>query len=298
MKRILAITLFFLFILPSAVSFAAGGVLHFSDSMNFPSTEEFTASWEQEESSRIMGEAVLNDFREGGGSGFRMNALCSVQSMAEMKRIRERLFAIIEIDIISKEATEESCLAAEILAVAGELDITGLSCTEKSLIKKINLSPLNDRPLHENSFAGGGSLPERAALYISMETVNYSGNGSGTDTSIRNGTSFNYPVQNIIPCRKFETVHADYYRLFLYMRDDTGDSSCPDITYSYTLLCHHLFNSFQTYIQSNRPLKTTVHQRSNQFIIYSSLILPPSFKGGDPRRGEGATAKECFHEKV
>lgn len=258
MRIFYCITLLVLCLLPCGKSFAGEAVSLSPEVMTITSNEEFRAAWESDENSRIMGESVLSDLRSGKISGLKLNALCSAESIAEVNLVRDKLLSIIE--RADNSAAEESLLAAQILERAAVINITGLTKKEESLVKTVNSLPAGCGPLKTAGFACGAIPADSVTIYVAVAAVNST---SGTFTFAAATAAKNISVRfvaSIDPCKGFETIHADYYRLFLYMRDDTGDASCINKTYCPPAFCLHLYNSYHPIIQNNRLQNTLIHQ--------------------------------------
>lgn len=225
MRKIFSIAMLILWISPCVKVFAEEGFPCVQDAQNFSSCEEFRAGWESGENARIMGEAVLGTFRRAESSGLKMNALCSPESLLEIDRIRCKLLSIVESGKSAGAASEEILLAVKILERTASVDITGITISERDLIEKATSLPLSNKPLKTEGLKGGTS-PEDLALFIACAAISTTGSGISFEPGIlKRSGRINY-INKIKPGRSFETAHADYYRLFLYMRDDTGDSHC------------------------------------------------------------------------
>lgn len=263
MRIFFCITLLVLSVFPCGKVFAGDAVPQFPDEINFSSNEEFRAGWESEENSRITGESVLRDLRSGKDSGLRLNALCSAESIAEVNLVRDKLLAIIE--RADNTAADESLLAARILERAAAVDITGLTKNDEKLIKKVSSLPAGCGPVKSAGFACGAIPSDAIAVHTAGAALNST---SGSFAFAANFAGRNIPgrfVSSIDPCKGFETIHADYYRLFLYMRDDTGDASCLRYIYPFPRHFTQLFNSSISFIQQNR-LQNTEHNHKSESI--------------------------------
>ncbi len=252
-------------LLPCGKAFAGEAVPHFSDEINFSSGEEFRAGWESEENSRITGESVLRDLRSGKDSGLRLNALCSAESIAEVNLVRGKLLTIIE--RAGNTAADESILAARILERAAVIDITGLTENDKKLIKKVSSLPAGCGPVKTAGFACGAIPADAIAVHTAGVALNST---SGSFTFAADNSNKNISgrfVSSIDPCKGFETIHADYYRLFLYMRDDTGDASCLRHTYLFPRHFTQSFNLATSFIQQNRLQKAERNHKSESISL-------------------------------
>lgn len=250
-----------IFILPCAWAFAGEQVLSLPDALKYSANEEFRADWESEENARIMGESVVSSFRKGDAPGIKLNALCSAASMAEISRIRGWFKSLIESEKRAGIVTDQSLLAAEILQKSGEYDITGLTESEEMLIDSVNGSPLYAGSVKPGSLTGNGIPDEEIALITPVTAIN-STSKTIHFKSVLSNRFRSISIHSITPGRNFETAHADYYRLFLYMRDAAGDSFSFKNTYSFPPSNTQLFTSYISTIQITKLQKPAVHQKN------------------------------------
>lgn len=243
MRLLVSITLFIICILPCTKAFAGEEVLFLPEPLKYSVNEEFRADWESEENARIMGESVVSSFRNGDATGIKLNALCSSGSIEEISRVRKWFKSLIESEKKSGRITEQSLLAAEILEKSAKYDITRLSRGEEKLINSVKSSPLSAEAVKPGSLADSGIPDEEIALIIPVTAIN------STSKTIHYKSGFcnrhaSSSIVSITPGRDFETAHADYYRLFLYMRDAAGNSFSAEIIYSFPPSYTQLLTSF------------------------------------------------------
>lgn len=254
MRKIFSIAILILWIFPCVKVFAAEGSTCIPGARNFFPGEEFRAEWESGENARIMGESVLSRFRGAESSGLKMNALCSPESLLEIDRVRCKLLSIVESGKSAGAASEEILLAVKILERTASVDITGITISERELIKKATSLPLSNKPLKTEGLKGGTS-PEDLALFIAGAAISTTGSGISFEPGIlKRSGRINY-ISKIKPGRSFETAHADYYRLFLYMRDDTGDSYCCGHTMFFPPYITQLIFPFNSFIPLRQQQK-------------------------------------------
>jgi len=265
MRNILYITLVILFLLPCARVFAGEDALPSSETLKFAGNEEFRADWESEENARIMGESVVSSFRNGDVTGIKLNALCSSGSIEEISRLRKWFKSLIESEKKSGRITEQSLLAAEILEKIAEYDITGLSGGEERLINSVKSSPLSAEAVKPGSLADNSIPDEEIALIIPVTAINSSSKTIHFKSVLSNRYRSSI-ISSKTPGRNFETAHADYYRLFLYMRDDTGDSASIKTVYYSSLHFSQLFTSSISSSHNNEHQPESDHRKENVFL--------------------------------
>lgn len=270
MKNILYITLVILFLLPCTRVFAGDAVLFLPDALKYSANEEFKADWEREESARLMGESVVNSFRNGDAPGIKLNVLCSSGSMEEISRVRGWFKSLIENEKKSGRVTEQSLLAAEILEKSVEYDITGLTEGEEMLIASIKSSPISADSEMPGSLADRGTPDEEIALIIPVTAIN-STSKTIYFKSVLSNRYRSVSISSITPGRNFETAHADYYRLFLYMRDAAGDLFSFKNTYSFPPSNTQLFTSYISITQIRKLQTTAVPQKILTSAYYHSI---------------------------
>ena len=274
MRKILYITLIILFLLPCANVFAGEGDLYSPESLKYTRNEEFRADWESEENARIMGESVVSSFRNGNAPGIKLNTLCSSASMTEISRIRGWFKSLIENEKRSGRVTEQSLLAAEILQKSAEYDITGLTEGEEILINSIKRSPVSEAAVKPGSLTGNGIPDEEIALIIPVTAIN-STSKTIHFKSVLSNRYRSSSISSITPGRNFETAHADYYRLFLYMRDAAGDLFSFKNTYSFSPSNTQLFTSYISITQIRKLQKTVILQKGRMLPLATIYPLLP-----------------------
>jgi len=266
--------------------------------------EEFKASWEGKADAELMGEAVLRDLRKSGNSYLKLNSLCSLESIMEFDILRERLLSIIESGSSAVSATEEIKLAALILVKTASADITGLSINEDFLIKRVNSLPVQYKDFKKEGLSKGVLPYGEFSLLIPESTVSSSGSGFYPQQGVLRKNVRALCPSKIAPGRDFETAHADYYRLFLYMRDAAGDSFSAEHTYSFPPSNTQLLSSFISSAHNREQQASSEHRNEN--IIFSSLtdsfFKHPLFPGNPVRRGRyvsfffcGGSYSSSFH---
>lgn len=274
MQNILYITIVILFLLPCGRAFAGEQVLSLPDALKYSANEEFRADWESEENARIMGESVVSSFRKGDAPGIKLNALCSAASMAEISRIRGWFKSLIESEKRAGIVTEQSLLAAEILEKSGEYDITGLTESEEMLIDSVNGSPLYAGSVKPGSLTGNGIPDEEIALLVPVTAIN-STSKTIHFKSVLSNRYRSSSISSITPGRNFETAHADYYRLFLYMRDAAGDLFALTNTYFFPPSNTQLFTSYISITQIRKLQKTVILQKGRMLPLATIYLLLP-----------------------
>lgn len=272
MKRVLTITLLFVTLLPCVNAFAGERCNYGYGTAKFYSTEEYTAPWEREAYAALMGEAVLKDFRNSKNDTLKMNVFCSVKSMNELNRIRDKFLSIIETEGSGETATDEGLLASRILEKAASADITGLTNKEKIHLKRIRSLPEKNNGFKTEGFAGGAASQNVAALLMPGLVINSTGSGFSFSSESVHRSGMHYYALKINPVKSFEIVHADYYRLFLYMRDDAGDSDFNEITYSSPPDFTQLFNPLTSFKQIRKLQQAAVLQKEKN--LPSSITSP------------------------
>lgn len=224
--------------------------------------EAATASWEKDACARITGRLVINSALEGGS--YKMNMLCSTEYMHDLKGIRNDVNNLIK---SADHSFTFRLAAAETLHSIASADITGLTADETRLMRNamnadsagtlIPLRNLKSSP-YETDLGICSILP--AVVNTNCRNFFVSVTCSGSRRSHPD-----HICKHIT--REYETGHADYYRLYLYVKDHTG---IADYIYHNTfsfLPAAHKFLSSRQFINNNNNYELHFIDNNSSFNI-------------------------------
>jgi hypothetical protein len=231
-------------------------------------SEEATASWERESDAILWGERVISDFRNKKENFFSMNSLCSSGSFEKLISLKKLSADIILSSVTSGKGTGSLLIAGKILSMMDAVFITPLTHRERELLAAAEeINYMNDDFINTGAFAGEIPSPEYAALpgviTLTAPQVNLIKHSPGKKRDIPSGIKK-------LQCRKnlFDNEFADLYRLFLYVRDNSGNAKTFHLTYN-ILRPHsslnYAFNSFQPQYNLTRYKNTLITLTVIQF---------------------------------
>lgn len=248
---------FILILLFHGVSlFASDGGASLSDEISdVISTEEVTAYWENDSNSQLLGDRVLSDVRNRNEQSVALNADCSFESIDRIVRLRK--FAT---DIISASCTNsiEAFVAGRILEKTAAVSFTPLTFFEKKLLSESLESGLSTTGFSRRGFSSANMpQPEYTVSPLTFSFTTSSVNKLKIQKDKKRG--INSPPSAIICVKKlFDMEFADLYRLFLYVRDNSGNGSSCYVTYSSVPLRFYQFQNNST--SSNKTSETVILQ--------------------------------------
>ena len=245
MKYLITYIILFLFTAGTAYGLYNNSALNSSGSLSAEnSTEIVTACWEDDADAMVFGNAAENAALNG--DHFHINMFCSGESVKEIRYLRMRLADVLQSEISN---IVFKSVAIDLLYNIGDSHFNGLSERELGIIRSTDLSSQTDIPFKSADFSQK-QLPREL---LSVLTVTAALTGPGF--SLCKYTSSHAYIKKykftagIRISRENEIDHADFYRLFLYMRDNTGAAknllshSCPCLTldlYFSSLFLQHL----------------------------------------------------------
>lgn len=240
--RILTFIIFLLFN-GTALLASPGGALHHG---------EITASWESGSDSDIMGNRILDDLRSNKEPVLKVNAFCSEESILKISQLRRMAASVIINSQNSGIISGDIHLAGTLLKNIGELSLNSLSVSEQRLVRESEKISLSGNGFSRRDITSGNiPMPEYAANQtITSLTVPASSN-------LKNHKDKNRDLilsDKYIICSRdlFEREFADLYRLFLYVKDNSGNRKKILTLNNPPLLCR-----LQPLCNSTRYINTT-----------------------------------------
>jgi len=199
---------------------------------NTVNNEEVTASWEKNSEAGLLGERVLEDFRNNSVNGFSLNASCSAESIVKYINLRKISTEIISASLSDAVINRQVELAIKILSKIESISMTPLTSKEKELIILTENIKASKDEFTDNGFSSGTiPLPEFASSttgnLFSAPYILKLNKHSESGNRINNRSTY-------IQCRKdlFDSEFADLYRLFLYVRDNSANGKTHCLTYN------------------------------------------------------------------
>lgn len=265
MKKTYSIIFFILFLTP---------LLYGADGIAIPAYgAELTLSplWEREADARIWSNRVVSDFRGGSSKCFRVNGLCDESALNEINKIKRLSLKIIKNDICSGAGTNAGALALNIYRKAEEY-FPGSDCMKRRLFARFELLPQRERPSLPARLSPGSYPDESHFLYSSCTgvTVN-TGKPEIKKSSLSSGrekAGYLIHTSGLKLGPLWDREETDYYRIFLYIRDDDTIKKLSSIMFCPPNVSH-LFNSsfpklkIKTKLLHTRKLNTFPNQLIN-----------------------------------
>ena len=247
--------------------------------------EIVTAPWEREADSEIMAKAALN--AAVNGDRLIIDLFCSEKSVMELTLLRNTLVGFLQ----SRTMTAASKSAAmDFLYNVGKSVPDGLSDAELAAINAADLSVSANTPFKTTDLSHKEQPGNCAWLLSAASAV-----ACPAQTFCNHAPQSLYKKKfcysgAVLISRENEIDHADLYRLFLYVRDNTGAGRCPVLYTSpgsaLFLFYHLLSNSIRHKKHQNtktrlylkflitRVICSTVC-RPTAFLLYSKKQLFP-----------------------
>ena len=194
--------------------------------------EESTAAWERDSESKLYGEKVLSDFRNNRRESFALNALCPPETIEKLLVLRRLTAEIIYRSVGDAEFSSAAKLAAGILVKMDGVSLTPLTLREIKLAASAEISgTCADEYTH--SGIGAASLPHPEIVSSPGAAAAYFPEHKKSKITREKRTSF-ICVSKSIQCRKnlYDSNFADLYRLFFYVKDNSGNAASYRITYN------------------------------------------------------------------
>lgn len=224
------ITFILILLFQGTVLFASADIV-FPGNSKASGKEEVTAAWEREFQAEIFGDRVLSDFFKSKDAGFMINAFCSPGSIEKLSFFRKFAAEILSPNQHGNSSREEMVVAVVILAKIETHSLRPLNPGERRLISSIETSGFMDRFPGTRTFTGKSPATEYTPCNTGM-ALNFS-----PHIKLKSGNNqkqqYIYPVNKVI-CGKYfyDISHADLYRLFLYVKDSSGNGDNIRITYN------------------------------------------------------------------
>lgn len=242
MMRILTLIILLLFQGISLYA-SAGGALLTDEIPTVKSSEELTALWEKDSDAKLWGEKVLSGLRNRDENNFSLNAYCSPESIEKIIKLRE--FAA-EIITASDTNAGEVYIAGNILEMTAAVSFTPLTICEKMLVSESFKSGMSSTDFSHRDFSSEKiPVPDFAVSPLFFSFTISSVNKLKTHKD-KNRVINSYPAAIICVKNLFDMEFADLYRLFLYVRDNSGNGSSCYITYSSFPLHSSQFQNIST----------------------------------------------------
>lgn len=194
-------------------------------------TEEITAQWERDSDAKMMGESVISGFMNRDKNSLQFNSFCSPESISRLRALRELAVKIISSPLNGHHGSSEKYIAGEILSGMEKISITPLTPREKELLTAAEEQSLShdyhagrafgsaEIPLPEYAASlPGVTLPAPQTQKLKIQKEHAAGKISCSMNPVR--------VKNIN-----EREFTDLYRLFLYVREVTGNGKARNIKY-------------------------------------------------------------------
>lgn len=192
------------------------------------SCNETTAAWEKELNSAILGERLVSDFFKNKDNGFIINSFSSAQSVEKLFTFRKLAGQILADP--EGSSLGEIYVASQILKNTDAVSFIPLTGNEQKLI--LSADNINRQKLFipAQGFAGRTPPPEYSK-YTLCTVLNFF---SRPRLKNRNNRSMDIkPVYKISYAKLFfEISFTDFYRLFLYLKDSSGNADCFSITHA------------------------------------------------------------------
>ncbi|PKL18189.1 MAG: hypothetical protein CVV49_07275 [Spirochaetae bacterium HGW-Spirochaetae-5] len=260
--RVIALTLLLLFN-GSALFAFPGGAMH---------SEEITAEWESGSESVIQGNRILSDLRNNHESVLKMNAFCSYESLKNISELRDMASSVIIRSQESGVFSGDSYLAGVLLQNIGELSFKSLNAFEQRLVLESEKIFFSSGTFHGRNISSENiPLPEYASAQMNVSlTVSSSSNLKNYKDKNRNRILLLSDRYIICSRDFFETEFADLYRLYLYVKDNSGNRKKTETLYNRPSLC-----SLQPLYNSTRYKNTLINETSqiDTSIYYSGASL-------------------------
>ncbi len=194
-------------------------------------SEEISASWERKADADIMGERVTHDFTHKKNGGLTVNSLCSEESIVKLNSIRKFATDIIAESSESKNSNTGTYIAAVMLRKVAAMSFTSLTEKESWLISSAEKLSLSVESFTWGGFSSNSSTPaefgafNNSAVFTISKAVKL--RGSHDKNSIHN-----LSIKKITcSSERFDREFADFYRLFLYVRDNSGNRKHPQMIF-------------------------------------------------------------------
>lgn len=180
--------------------------------------------WERDADARIWSDRVVKDFKSGSSAGFKINAICDESALNEIKEIKKLSLEIIKNDIFSQTGTSQGSLALKIFERGNEYLPVSDAAAESRVIARFESLPQRERP-HGAAGFSGSPYPEAPGFLCASfagVTVN-TGKPELKKPPLSSGRAkachhiFKSPLNLSL---LWDREKADYYRIFLYLRDD------------------------------------------------------------------------------
>ncbi len=194
-----------------------------SDKKEIISGEDITAPWERSSEAAIRGDRILSDLYSNKKKSLAMDAFCSPESLEKLNSLRTSAADILSRDSVSGKTRNEILLAGVILLKLEEVSITSLTADETELVRRSEKITLCDY-----NFSGTGFLPGVLPVpeyAVSPSVIPFSFSASNTIKRYPLNKKEIYAVLKHEPCDNniFDGDFIDLYRLFLYVRDNSGN---------------------------------------------------------------------------
>jgi hypothetical protein len=227
------LTLIIILLLQGVYLFASvGGALNDVENYSINNSEEQTALWERDSEAALMGERVLADFKNNREERFAMNSFCSPDSVVKLARLRKLAADIISTSENNGRAGSVTQIAGVILKKLAEISFTPLTGRERELVRAAGRSVIPGDNLKDIGFSSG-ELPLSGYAVTSLNGVMSVSTILKLKTNcIKKRVVYSSSVKTIISKNLFDWEYADLYRLFFYVRDNSGNGKRYNLTYN------------------------------------------------------------------
>jgi len=231
-------------------------------------SEEVTASWERESDAILLGGRVLSDFRNKKELCFTVNASCSPESIEKIILLRKLAVDIISSSVLNGKVNCMAMFAGSILLKIDSVSLTPLTMREKELaasVEKINIIKDN---FYDGGFSSAAIPHPEYAVSPSLAAVSFSSFHKLKFSKDKKNEE-RYTSKKIL-CRKnlYDNEFADLYRLFLYVKDNSGNAKPFILTYNSLTRFSLLF-----FIRSLQPLYNLTRYKNTSKTL-TGIIQP------------------------
>lgn len=234
------LTILILLILQWSTLFAAAGravsssaCLNISREMNSARTAgEITSNWESKSDRELMGYRVLSDLRNHREQSLGINAFCSSVSIEKIIQLRKITVDVIVSHASTGEFDSAVSVASEILPMIARVAFTPLTDNERKLISSASI--LNSYAyVHMNKGLSSENIPLKEYADSAPGVTSPAPSLQKLKLCEDKKYSVKYSSKNL-QCRKilYDNDFADLYKLFFYVRDNSGNGKAFYITYN------------------------------------------------------------------
>ena len=193
------------------------------------SVDEVNAKWEGKRQAEILGGRVFSDFLNGENKGSVINSSCSIKSIEKFRGLRKLAAKILSTKNVHF-SHEEKVVAAKVLGKMDSFAFRPLNRIERKLISNINIPVSGDRLPFPMALTG--KVPDAQYIICSAGIVVILSRQVKIKECINHKPQREYNVKKV-SCGKYfyDVSFADFYRLFHYIKDSSGNGEPCLLTY-------------------------------------------------------------------